>query len=151
VDTEAEPGVQDDFRRRAVLAQILLLPIAVVVFFTSRRGAPEMFESLRMWWAPLVLAWTGVSAVAATAALWARWFRVARAAAIAEVTSILLGWCLGQYPYLIYPDLTVRNSAAPEVTLRLLVLALGLGAVILLPCLYYLFHVFKGQRADGAG
>jgi cytochrome d ubiquinol oxidase subunit II len=51
---------------------------------------------------------------------------------------------VAQYPHLIYPDLTVANSAAPESTLRLLLIALGLGAVLLLPSVYYLFHIFKG-------
>src|SRR5205807_2237907 len=34
---------------------------------------------------------------------------------------------------------------APAATLRLLVGALALGAVVLLPSLYYLFRVFKGR------
>ena len=39
------------------------------------------------------------------------------------------------------------NAAAPEVTLRLLVLALGAGAIVLLPSLAFLFHIFKGKNA----
>jgi cytochrome bd-type quinol oxidase subunit 2 len=40
----------------------------------------------------------------------------------------------------------IQNAAAPESTLRLLLLALGAGAVILLPSLYYLFQIFRGQE-----
>ncbi|MFI5337285.1 MAG: cytochrome d ubiquinol oxidase subunit II, partial [Opitutales bacterium] len=79
-------------------------------------------------------------------ALWWRRFAVARAAAVGQVTLILAGWGLAQYPYLITPDLTVANTAAPEVTLRLLVLALAAGALILLPSLVFLFRLFKGGR-----
>jgi len=53
------------------------------------------------------------------------------------------GWALGQYPYLINPVLTVREAAAPTATLRLLAIALALGALVLAPSLYALFRVFK--------
>jgi cytochrome d ubiquinol oxidase subunit II len=120
-----------------------LVPIALLVFLTSRDGAPAMFHGLTHWWAPLLLVCTAACASAALAALWRRRFALARVAAIGQVTTILLGWSLAQYPHLIYPDLTVHNAAAPEITLRLLLIALGLGAVVLLPSLYYLFRVFK--------
>ena len=58
---------------------------------------------------------------------------------------ILSGWALAQYPALIMPDVTIYNTVAPEITLRLLVIALAAGAVILLPSLGYLFYVFKRE------
>ncbi len=145
VDTASEPDLQDDFRVRAIVAEIILLPIAAIVFFTSRRGAPQMYRELTDWWAPLLLVWTAVCGATALFGLLRRHFGLARVAAIGQVTTILLGWCLAQYPHLIYPDLTIRNTAAPEITLRLLVVALGVGAVVLLPSIYYLFRVFKAS------
>ena len=70
--------------------------------------------------------------------MWQRRFRIARVAAAGQVTTILLGWCFAQYPHLVYPDLTIHNTAAPEITLRLLVIALGIGALGLLPSMFYL-------------
>jgi cytochrome bd ubiquinol oxidase subunit II len=61
----------------------------------------------------------------------------------AQVSLIVWGWALAQYPYLVPPDLTIRGAAAPQATLRLILVALGLGAVVLLPSLVYLFRVFK--------
>ncbi|MGH7606826.1 MAG: cytochrome d ubiquinol oxidase subunit II, partial [Gemmatimonadales bacterium] len=52
-----------------------------------------------------------------------------------------------QYPYLVPPDLTIAASAAPRVTLELVLAALGLGALVLFPSLYYLFRVFKTPSA----
>jgi cytochrome bd-type quinol oxidase subunit 2 len=49
-------------------------------------------------------------------------------------------------PAVITPDVTVNNARAPEITLRLLVLALGAGAIVLLPSLALLFHIFKGRE-----
>ena len=84
--------------------------------------------------------------IVALAAVWRRKFARARIAAIGQVTLILVGWCLAQYPNLITPDLTVNNAHAPKITLRLLILALGGGAVVLLPSLAFLFHLFKGRE-----
>jgi cytochrome bd ubiquinol oxidase subunit II len=152
VDATGDREVQEDFRRRALIAELALAPIAAVVFFAARDGgAIEMYAGLTRWWAPLLLAWTSACALLALAALWTRRFRVARAAAIGQVTLILVGWSVAQFPQLIVPDVDIFNSAAPAVTLRLLVIALALGALVLLPSLYYLFHIFKGRTAGGSG
>ena len=104
-----------------------------------------MYHGLTHWWAPLLLGWTALSALTATLALWARRFSLARIAAVAQVSLILVGWGLAQFPHLVSPDVTVQNAAAPESTLKLLLLALGAGAVVLLPSLLYLFQIFKSQ------
>jgi cytochrome bd-type quinol oxidase subunit 2 len=52
-----------------------------------------------------------------------------------------------QYPNLVTPDVTVIKDGALEVTLRLLVWALGIGAIVLLPSLGFLFYIFKGEGA----
>ena len=147
LDTKNQPDLQDDFRRRAIGSGLALGPIALVVFLTAKTGAPMMYAGLTRWWAPLLLVWTSLFAMAALVLLWWRKFFLARLAAIGQVTLILIGWSLAQYPNLVTPDVTVLNSAAPEVTLRLLVLALGAGAVVLLPSLAFLFHIFKGQKS----
>jgi cytochrome d ubiquinol oxidase subunit II len=56
---------------------------------------------------------------------------------------ILWGWALAQYPWLLPPDLAIHDAAAPPITLKLTIGALGLGAFVLLPSLAYLFRVFK--------
>jgi hypothetical protein len=44
------------------------------------------------------------------------------------------------------PDIDIYEGAAPAATQRLLPIALAVGASVLLPSLYYLFHAFKGSR-----
>ncbi len=136
--------LQNDFRRRAIGTGTLLGPLAATVFLTARTGAPDLFHGLTDWWAPWLLLVAGVCALAALAALGMRRFAVARVAAVGQVTSILVGWCLAQYPNLITPDVTVANAGAPAATLRLLIMALAAGTVILLPSLVFLFRLFKG-------
>jgi len=148
LDTSDQPDLQNDFRLRALWAELALAPISLIVFLTSKTDAPAMYSGLTRWWAPLLLAWTSFFALAALAALWLRRFSLARLFAIGQVTVILLGWSLAQYPNLVTPDVTVANASAPEVTLRLLVIALGAGAIVLLPSLAFLFHIFKGKGAS---
>lgn len=148
VEAEGDPEVQEDFRRRALASEIALAPLAAAVFFTARAGgAPQMYEELTLWWAPLLLLWTSACAVLALVALAVRRFRLARFAAIGQVTLILVGWSVAQFPHLVVPDLDIHATAAPAITLRLLIIALAVGALVLLPSLYYLFRVFKREPA----
>ena len=144
VDAADDPEVQEDFRRRALWSGLALAPISAFVFFAAKYGgASAMYERLIQWWAPWLLALTSLSALLTLSALLKRRFRLARAGAIVQVTSILSGWSLAQYPHLILPDVTIWNTAAPEITQRLLLYALAGGTVILLPSLIFLFRVFK--------
>jgi Cytochrome bd terminal oxidase subunit II len=133
-------------RRLRDLGSTALIPLAIIVFTTSKYGAPFMYQGLTNWWAPLLLGWTALSAITEALAPWSRRFCLARIAAVAQVTFILVGWGLAQFPHLVTPDVTLQNAAAPESTLKLFLLALGAGAVVLLPSLLYLFQIFKGQE-----
>jgi cytochrome d ubiquinol oxidase subunit II len=147
VDPATDREVQDDFRLRALWSGSVLVPIAFVVFITSKDGAPAMYHGLTKWWAPLLIGTTLCFAIAALTSLWLRRFALARIAAIAEVTLILGGWSLAQYPRLVTPDITIFDAAAPEITLRLLTYALAVGAVVLFPSLFFLFRVFKDKES----
>ncbi len=146
VETEGEPDLQEDFRKRALVAGLLLAPAAALTFVLARDGAPQIFVKLTSWWAPFLVAVTSVCAVGALATLWSRRFRCARAAAVGEVTCILVGWGLAQYPHLVVPDLTLSNAAAVTATLHALRSALAAGAVILFPAFGYLFYIFKRRQ-----
>lgn len=145
-----EPALREDFRHRALGSGVGLGVAALVTLVLAGSAAPRMREGLihSPWSAPLHLV-TALAAGTALAALGTRRWRVARIAGALEVALLLWGWGLGQFPYLIPPDLSVTAAAAPEATLRLVAAALALGAVILIPSLLYLFRIFKG--AGGAG
>src|SRR5260370_39550795 len=98
VDGKDERELQDEFRRRALWSGLALAPVALAVFLTSKEGAPEMYHGLTRWWAPLLLAWTSLFAVLAFVALWLRRFALAPLAAIGQVTLVLVGCGVSQYP-----------------------------------------------------
>ena len=143
--------LQDDFRARALLSGVAVFAAAMLTLALSRRGAPIVWEGLTSsWWAPFYHLTVGATALVAFWGLWARRARLARLAAVAQATLILWGWAAVQYPYLIPSDLTIENSAAPHVTLKLVFIALVAGLVLLVPSLFYLFRVFKGAPTERA-
>lgn len=76
---------------------------------------------------------------------------LSRFVAAGQVVCILLAWFWVQLPVVIRQsdnvgNLTFYNSAAPDATLWMLFLALVVGSVIILPSLYYLMKVFKGEQ-----
>ncbi len=143
-----DPALQEDFRRRALAAQVALFLAAMVTLALARAGAPHVWEGLvASRWSPGYHAAVALPAVTAFAALLRRRYRLARLAAPVQATLILWGWGFVQYPYLLPPDLTIEGAAAPAATLELILAALALGFVVLVPSLAYLFRIFKGRDA----
>jgi cytochrome d ubiquinol oxidase subunit II len=148
VEAEAEaPALQDDFRRRALGAGVAVGLFSALTLLAARYEAPLVWDRLlRSNWAVALHLLTALAAVGAFLALWLRRWRLARIAAAAQASFILWGWALAQYPYLLPETLTLDAAAAPPITLRLVLGALVLGAVVLFPSLVYLFRVFKGRH-----
>jgi len=146
LEAAVEP-LREDFRRRAIASGVAVGAMAALALLVARPAAPLVSEGLTSlaWAAPFQLA-TGSAAVTALGALWRRRYHLARIAAATPVSLILWGWAGSQYPYIVPPDLTFGAAAAPAATLRLVLGALALGAVVLGPSLFYLFRVFK--RSD---
>ena len=136
-----EEDLREDFRIRALGAAGGVFVCAAVALVLAHSAAPRV--AIGVVEALLVQVATAAAAVSAIAALWLRHYRLARIAAAAQVSLILWGWLLAQYPYVIPPALTIREAAAPAVTLRLLTIGLAAGAAILLPSLRYMLRTFK--------
>lgn len=142
---EAEDAaLQDDFRVRALGAAVAVFGLAFGALWLSRAGAPHIFAALTASrWALPVQVGTGLAALAAVAALWRRQYRWARLLVAAQVVGIFAGWGVAQWPYIVIPDLTLAQSAAPEGVLWSTLAVLAAGSVLLLPALIWLFRVFK--------
>ncbi len=141
-----DPELQDDFRVRALGAGIAVFLAAMTTLGLAWEGAPLVWRGLVM--APFALPVHLLTAVSASVALWGLWtrrYRLARIAAAIQVSLILWGWALSQYPWLLPPSVAIADAAAPAITLRLTLGALAVGAVVLLPSLVYLFRVFKSS------
>jgi cytochrome d ubiquinol oxidase subunit II len=149
IEASDDAALRDDFRARALAAAIAVAVFAVVALLLSRRDAPRVVEGVVGGsWSWLLHLCTATTAVTAIAALWRRSFRLARIAAAAQVSLILWGWVLAQYPYIIPMTISIRQASAPRVTLTLLLIGLVGGALVLIPSLRYLMHTFAGHAAE---
>ena len=144
---ETDGDLREDFRRRALASGTVVVGLSGLAIPLLAREAPHLFHGLLSTRATPVFACGVVAALASGAALWGRRYRLARATSIAQVALVLGGWGLAQYPYILYPDLSVTHAAAPDGTLRFVLWTVPFGMALLVPSLWLLFRVFKGRRA----
>ncbi|MFW5968436.1 MAG: cytochrome d ubiquinol oxidase subunit II [Persicimonas sp.] len=146
VDDEA---LAEDFRIRGLVAAIAAGLCAAVSIALAANEAPIIWRGLvESSWAIPFQALTAIAATTAIVALWRRRYRIARIAAATQVGLIVTGWALAQFPYLVYPDLTIESAAAEAAILRPVLIALAAGSLLLAPSFWYLYRVFKGEKDD---
>ena len=142
-----DQDVREDFRRRALVMAMVVFVAAAIALVLSFSRAPLVARGVMgAPWSILLHSGTATSAIVAIAALWRRKFGLARVSAAAQVSFILWGWAFAQFPFVIPTRLSIRDGAAPRVTLELLLLGLSVGAVVLIPSLLYLFRTFGSRR-----
>lgn len=141
-----DDALRDDFRRRAVAANVVFGLCAGLAAWAARTGAPHLFAVLT----GNALAWAMQAVTASTAlgALWALWQRrwaLARVLAAAQVTLVVAAWAVAQDGHILVGQLTLRQAAAPEGVLVPVLVTLGVGSLVLGPAFWWLFRVF-GSR-----
>lgn len=136
-------ALQEDFRRRALGAGVVVFFMALLVAGLARQEAPHVWRGLTT--SPFALVLQGATAVAALLAfawLLARRFWLARVAAATQGALVVAGWAASQYPRL-GAGLTLQSAAAGAATQRALLGALAAGAMLILPSLLWLWRVFQ--------
>jgi len=140
-----ERSLEHDFRARALGSGVIAGAIAFAGLFVVRHDARPLWDGLT---SGAGLAMVCVSAVAGvlTLGLVARSrFGPARASAALAVAAIIAGWAAAQEPRFL-PGLSIHEAAAGRSTLIAIVVAAAVGAVVLVPSLYLLFHLFLHGR-----
>lgn len=139
--------VIEAMRIRALVSGVATGALALTVLLLAD-SAPHVRSALtESAWAWPLHAFTGAAAIAALWCLWTRRFWAARVAAVLQVMGILWGWALAQYPYLVRPDIRFDNAGAPPNVMTVFLWILGVGAVVLIPSLVYLFRLFTPRHA----
>jgi cytochrome d ubiquinol oxidase subunit II len=146
VETEADPELQADFRRRAVAAALASGAFAIAGLVLAWFEARPLLNGLLGRGLPFLVLALVNGPLALLAVLRGR-PRLARGAVAAQIIFVLWAWALGQSPYLVPPDLTISGTASPSATLSLFLVVVGVGMALLLPSLFLLFRVFKGPSA----
>ena len=134
------------FRRRALGSGVVAGALAIAGLLVVRSDVPDLYDDLT---SGAGLACVLASGAAGLVTLWLEWrerFELARYTAAAAVGAIVAGWAVAQQPYLLPPDLTVHEAAAPDATLVALLVATGLGMLILIPALTWLYRLALSGR-----
>jgi cytochrome d ubiquinol oxidase subunit II len=139
---DGEHDLADAFRLRALVTAAVTGAVGLAGIAVLHADAPLLFDGLIGRGLPVVVL-SIIAGLGALALLLARRYTVARIASALAVTAILLGWAVGQYPYVLLPSLTVDQAATGRNTLVALLVALGGGALILVPSLAYLYVLFQ--------
>jgi cytochrome d ubiquinol oxidase subunit II len=139
-----EDELERDFRGRALVAGVVAGVLAAVGLVLVHAEAPVLWEGMRES-GLLFAALSAIAGIGSLMSVWTRRYRLARAGAVAAVASVLFGWGVAQWPYLIVPDVTVTSAAAPDATLRVVVVGFAIGGAVLAPSLYLLFRIFKSD------
>jgi cytochrome bd ubiquinol oxidase subunit II len=140
-----EEELERDFRSRALVTGAVAGVLAATGLVLLRAEASILWEGMLD--AGLVFGVvSALGGVASLVLMWLRRYRLARAGAVVAVSSVLFGWGVSQWPYLIVPDVTMTDAAAPDATLRVVTIGFAIGAIVVAPSLYLLFRIFKLER-----
>ena len=142
-----ESGLAVYFQRRALIMGVITGITAVLGILVLRADAPLLFNGLTHRGLPLVLAsviFGGLSLLL----LMLRRFVALRLTAALAVVAVLWAWGVGQYPDVLSGVIKVSAAAAPDQTLRFLIVSLSIGSAILIPSLVLLFSLFQAAPAN---
>jgi cytochrome d ubiquinol oxidase subunit II len=134
----ADDDMAEYFRRRAIIAAVVAGVVAFAGIFVLHHDAPYLYEGLTSRALPVVI----VSALCGAGSLFLllrrapRWARVLAAGAVA---TIVLGWGIGQWDYVLPTSLTVAQAAAPSGTIAAILVATGIAAAVLGPSFVLLY------------
>ncbi|MGD9695008.1 MAG: cytochrome d ubiquinol oxidase subunit II [Thermoleophilia bacterium] len=137
--------LSEAFRLRALVAGVVAGAVAIGGLAVLRHDARPLYDGLTGDAAWLV----GVSAAAgvATLALVARrMYAASRLTAAVAVGAVIWAWAVAQRPDLLPGAVTIDDAAASHATLVALLVSFGVGALILVPSLLYLFRLTLSGR-----
>jgi cytochrome bd ubiquinol oxidase subunit II len=138
------------FRRRAVGAAVVAGGAAFVGIFVLRVDAIYVFHGLASRALPCVIV-SALCGVGSLVLLARRSPRGARLLAIGAVASIVIGWGVAQWPYLLPTSLTVADGAAPSGTLTAILVVFGVFVVLIAPALALLYTLDQKSLLPGEG
>jgi cytochrome d ubiquinol oxidase subunit II len=144
-----EDTVAEQFRRRGLLAGLVAGAVALAGPLVLRADAPEFAAALTGSGFPELVV-SALSGVASLVLLWRRRYVAVRVTAALAVTAVIWGWGIAQYPELL-PGLTADQAAADPAVLRASLAAVAVGAVLLIPSLWWMFALFQREPAAAGG
>jgi cytochrome d ubiquinol oxidase subunit II len=135
------------FARRALGAATVAGALALIGLFVLESEAGYVYDRLLAEGLPLVLL-SLLCGAGALVALVRGARRPLRPLAGAAVISVIWGWGIAQFPYLLPTSLRIDEAAAPDATLTIVLVVFGVAAVLVLPSLALLYTLAQKDLLD---
>jgi cytochrome d ubiquinol oxidase subunit II len=140
------PELVGAFRVRAIGSGVVAGALAIAGIVVVSSEAPRLYDGLTSGMGLACVIASALAGVSTLALEWRERFEPARYTAAAAVGAIVAGWGFAQEPYLLPPQLTLEEAAAPDATLTALVIAAIAGMALLVPALIWLFRLALSGR-----
>jgi cytochrome d ubiquinol oxidase subunit II len=142
-----DPELSDDFRARALWAEVVTGVLAGLVPWRASVEAPALYAKLmESSWTWMVQAATAACAVITILLLWVREVRMARYTCALQAALVVAGWGLAMDQHFVLPDVSVAYSIGYAPVLPAFAIAFGGGALLLVPAFWFLLRVFKAKH-----
>lgn len=138
----------DGLRLRTLGVGVVTGAIVFAGLFLIAHDAPTLSSGLRNHAAPLLVL-AALAGVATLVLTYQRRYAMARLSAAAAVASVVTGWGVGQYPWILVDTVTIDDAAGAGATLIGLLVVVALAAVIVLPALGYLLWLTQTEEWTG--
>lgn len=142
-----DAALRDDFRVRALAAEVVAGVIAWLVLGRAALDAPSLYAGLmQSSWSIAAHIGTALLGFVNLLLLWYRRFRLARYSAALQVGLVVIGWGLAMDRHFVLPDVSVARSVTYAPALPVFAVVFACGALVLVPAFWYLLSVFKLER-----
>ncbi len=139
-DRSGSAELTERLRTRTLAVGIVAGLIVFAGLYPVAHDALTLSHGLRAAASPLLVL-AAAAGVTTLVLLYRRRYSAARIPAVAAVGSVITGWGVGQYPWLLVDEVTIADAAGADATLIGLLVVVALAAVIVLPSLAYLFRL----------
>ncbi|MDZ4232934.1 MAG: cytochrome d ubiquinol oxidase subunit II, partial [Dietzia sp.] len=144
-DRAGDNDLADSLRLRTLAVAALTGAIVFAGLYPVTHDAPTLAAGLRSHAFPLLVI-ALFAGLAAVTLVFRRRYAIARIPAAAAVGSVITGWGVGQYPWLLVDEVTISDAAGADATLAGLLVVVALAAVIVLPALGYLLYITQTEE-----
>jgi cytochrome d ubiquinol oxidase subunit II len=142
-----EADMVEYFRRRAVVMGFVAGFLALVGVVVLHDDATYVFHGLMSRALALVII-SGLCGIGSLFFLTRANNRGARVLAMGAVASVVLGWGVAQWPYMLPTTVKVSQAAAPDPTLATILVVFAVAAVVILPSLGLLYTLDQKSLLD---
>jgi cytochrome d ubiquinol oxidase subunit II len=143
------PELELAFRTRALVMSVVAGAAALAGLAVVHNDAHRIWDGLTGGAGLVAVILSALAGAATIAFVWSKRYEPARMTAAVAVAAIIAGWGLAQRPQFL-PGLSIEQAAAGRSVIIATLIALALGAVLLVPSLALLYSLVLRGRFDEA-